>query len=97
MPVFEVDLQISAHEDIEEIRDYLTREAPASVDQIINTIYDRMDDLSLFPYHCPVFQANPQFRRMVVEAYSVFYKVYEDQNLIRVYHVYHHARDTRNL
>jgi len=94
---FSIDLQITAHEDIREIRDYLAIEAPASVDRIINTIYDRIADLGRFPESCAKFAPRPEFRRLVVGKYSVFYKVFPEQNLVRVFHVFHQARDTWNM
>ena len=39
MKTFHIDMLITAHEDIKEIHDYLSIEAPANVDRIINTIY----------------------------------------------------------
>ncbi|MCL2810834.1 MAG: type II toxin-antitoxin system RelE/ParE family toxin [Clostridia bacterium] len=97
MPVYEIDISPSAHEDVKGIRDYLTAEAPFYVDRIINAIYDRMEDLSVFPYSCAKLEDLPDIRRLVVEGYSAFYMVYEDLKLVRIFNVYHHARDTKDL
>ncbi|MCL2812307.1 MAG: type II toxin-antitoxin system RelE/ParE family toxin [Clostridia bacterium] len=98
MACYTVDWQGSARKDIHEIRSYLEAEAPPEIaKRILGGITTQTNGLGTFPYRGAIFVLRPRFRRLVVEGYSVLYRVDEVKKAVKIYYVYHHARDVQSL
>lgn len=88
-----------AQRDLQEIHDFLGREAPASTDRVIDELLDALDSLTTLAARGarprdPTLRA-ADYRFLVVGAYLVFYKVAGRH--VRVYRVLHGRRAYREL
>jgi plasmid stabilization system protein ParE len=46
-----------------------------------------------YPYSCPEYEDDPDYRRLVVGDYLVFYKVNEDDKTIEVHRILHGSQN----
>jgi len=88
-----------AQRDVQEIYDYLNREAPTSADEIVDEILEAIESLTTLsargarPRDATLRAA--EFRFLVVGVYLVFYKTVGKQ--VRVYRVLYGRRAYREL
>lgn len=88
-----------AQRDLEEIDDYINREAPAHADALVDALYTAIESLATHPQR----GARPRdavlraagYRFLVHGAYLIFYKV--AGRTVRVYRVLHGRRAYRGI
>jgi plasmid stabilization system protein ParE len=51
--------------------------------------------LKTHPYSCPVYEDVPDYRKLVVGDYLVFYIVNEDAKIVEIHRIFHGSRDIR--
>lgn len=81
-----------ANRDIIRI-DKALSEYPEKATRIFKEIEKKVTDLENMPYIWPVYQAKPDYRRMVLEDHLLFYKVDEDDHKIRIYRILYNRMD----
>jgi len=78
--------------NLQEIYDYISETSIPAADKVIDEIDGRVADLEQMPAKYPAYPDKPAYRRMPVGNYLVFYKIFEDRKLVRVYLVIHGKR-----
>ena len=87
-----------AVEELEAIRFYLDPIAPEASLQLAKKIYQRINELTLFPSSCPRDSMRPRYRRLAITRnYSVLYQVSEKESRIYIAHVWHNSRDKNRM
>ena len=92
-----------ALEDLKEMVSYITDElgSPDSASHLATNIVERINTLSDFPYayavYIPIRPLAQEFRKMVVQNYSVFYWIDEVSKIITVARVLYNKRDIISL
>ena len=75
--------------DREAIKIYLDRYSATAAKRLFDKIKSRMEFVKSNPYIHESYGKRPQFRRMVVDGYLVFYKVTEESKTIEVHRILH--------
>jgi len=80
-----------AAEELQNIREYLDREAPYQAQEVVRFIYDNAMTLTSFPNGRGQREPDwPEYRRLVVlKTYKVFYKVIESNKTVEICHTRH--------
>ncbi|MCL2420601.1 MAG: type II toxin-antitoxin system RelE/ParE family toxin [Defluviitaleaceae bacterium] len=82
-------------EDRAVIRDYLCQYYESTAKNFFVLLKKRISQLKEFPYSCPVYEDDPDYRRLVVGDYLVFYIVNEDNKVIEIHRIFHGTQDIR--
>lgn len=93
-------------EDVKNITHYISDKLsnPIAAVNLIDTMYDSLAKLELFPYMHPVYDSyisrnklNREYRQIVVGSYSIFYYVIDNEKRKDVYisRVYNHRQIAR--
>jgi len=61
--------------------------------RLFDKIRSNMELVKGNPYMYKSYDGRPQFRRMVVDDYLVFYKVNEEERAIEIHHILHGMMD----
>jgi len=75
-----------ANQDIISINDALT-DYPYKAKRVFQEMDDKIADLEAMPYMWPVYQANPKYRRAILEDHLLFYIVDESEHKVRIYRI----------
>jgi len=75
-----------ANRDIIRIDDVLF-EYPSKAKRIFNELDSKVTSLGEMPYMWPVYQANTEYRRMILEDHLLFYKVDEDEHKVKIFRI----------
>ena len=75
-----------ANLDIIGIDDALTG-YPNKAKHLFQELERKIIDLEDNPYMWPVYQAKPEYRRMILEDHLLFYKVDEDEQKVKIYRI----------
>jgi len=82
--------------DLEAIYDYIARESAQNAAAMVTRILDALEPLKQFPHRTVVERQSRKLRHPVrslpVPPYIVYFRVLDDQRVIRVLHVRHGAR-----
>jgi len=81
-----------ADRDIIRIEEALS-EYPSKAARILREIDRKVALLEDMPYMWQVYQSKPEYRRMIVEDYLLFYKVDEVDHKVRIYRVLYDKMD----
>jgi len=90
---YRVKYLITARQDRETIKAYLDQYSATAAKRLFDTIKKKMDHVKENPFIYEAYERRPQFRRMVVDDYLLFYKVIEKDSLIEVHHILHGMMD----
>ena len=90
---FHVEFLEEAEADMDGIDEYLYQFSKKAADDFITRVEKQTLMLEDTPYMCPAYEDDPFFRRMVVDGYSLFYSVDEQENLVTIHRVFHHSRN----
>ena len=71
-----------------EIRAYLAQYYQNTAKKFFSLLKKRIEQLQEFPYSCPVYEDRPQYRKLVVQSYLVFYKVNEDSKTVEIQRIF---------
>lgn len=86
---YRVKYLITAKHDRETIKAYLNQFSVAAAKKLFDRIKHNMELVKKNPYMYESYERRPQFRRMVVGDYLVFYKISEQEKTIEVHHILH--------
>jgi len=84
---------VTAKQDRETIKLYLNQYSLTAANRLFDRIKSRVELAKENPYAYPAYGRRPQFRKIVVGDYLVFYKVNEDEKTIEVHHILHGMMD----
>jgi addiction module RelE/StbE family toxin len=93
--VYEVKLLKRAVTDTEDICRYLSQFYPGTCGRFLDELERAMDNLTQNPYMYSEYGKNKSCRRIVVQKYLVFYKVFKNAKTVRVYRILHVQRDIK--
>ena len=77
----------------EEAKKYLDQYSPTAYKRIFGKIKANMELVKIHPYMFEAYERRAKYRRMVIEDYILFYKVYEAERKIEVVRILHGAVD----
>jgi len=63
-----------------------------AADKVIDEIDERIAELEEMPARYSAYPDKPAYRRMNVGNYLVFYKIFEEKKLVRIYLIIHGKR-----
>ena len=81
--------------DRDEIRDYLSQYYESTVKKFFKLLKEKTARLKRFPYSCPVYEDDPDYRTLIVGKYLVFYMINEDDKTVEVHRIFHGSRDIK--
>ena len=81
--------------DRDEIKEYLSQYYESTVENFFKLLKEKTSRLKEFPYSCPVYEHDPDYYRMVVGDYLVFYIVNEDDGVVEIHRIFHGSKDIR--
>jgi plasmid stabilization system protein ParE len=93
--VYEVKLLKRAVTDIGDICRYLSQFYPGSCGRFLDELEGALDNLTQNPYMYSEYEKNKPYRRIIVQKYLVFYKVFKSAKTVRVYRILHGQRDIK--
>lgn len=70
---------------------------PNKARRLFKEMEDKLDLLEDNPYMCPVYHANPKYRRMNLENHALFYTIDEVKRKINIYRVIYAKRDIEKI
>ena len=82
-----------ALQDMAGIKEYLSGFYPDTWTRFWEKVMDKTALLASSPYMCEAYQPNPNYRRLIVENYLVFYKVNDSEKTIYIHRVLHGTRN----
>ena len=60
---------------------------PSKAKRIFHELDSKVADLGEMPYMWLVYQANTEYRRMILEDHLLFYKVDEDEHKVKIFRI----------
>jgi len=79
--------------DREHIKAYLSQFYPGTVKRFFGLLKMKIARLKSFPYSCPEYDDVPDYRKLVVGDYLVFYIINEDIKTVDIHRILHGSRD----
>ena len=79
---------ITARYDRETITAYLNQYSLTAAKRLFDKIKNNLKLVKENPYMYEAYERRPQFRKMVVEDYLIFYKVKEEEKIIEIHHIF---------
>lgn len=89
-----MDLAVNDYDDIS---DYLSRFYPRTIEKFLNELEKYIAVLKENPYAFEKYKPKPQYRRMVVMEYLVFYKVIDKTHTVEIHRILHGARNIKQF
>ena len=81
--------------DRAEILAYLSQYYESTVRNFFTALKEKTARLKDFPYSCPAYEDDPDYRRLVVGDYLVFYMVNEDDKTVEIHRIFHGSQDIK--
>ena len=78
---------IAARYDREAIKAYLNQYSLTAAKRLFDKIKSNLELVKENPYIYEAYERRPQFRKMVVEDYLVFYKVIKEEKTIEIHRI----------
>ena len=79
--------------DREHIKSYLSQFYPGTSKKFFALLKKKTSRLKTSPYSCPEYEDVPEYRKLVVGEYLVFYIVNEDTKTVDIHRILHGSRD----
>ena len=79
--------------DREKIKAYLSQYHESTAINFFRLLKEKIARLKEFPYSCPVYEDDPDYRKLIVGDYLVFYIVNEDGKAIEIHRIFHSSQD----
>ena len=86
---YDVKLLWLAENDIDEICRYLSQLYTGTPGKFLDALEKDFENISLNPHMYPKYKYNKEYRKIVANDYLVFYKIDEENNLVRVFRILH--------
>ena len=86
---YEIQYLPLAEQDLEDIAFYLSQFYPSTLKKFMNMLEKHISNLQDMPHMGTQYG---DYHKLVALDYLVFYKILEEQNLIKIYRVLHGAR-----
>ena len=81
--------------DREAIKNYLSQYYVGSVNKFFALLKKKTERLKDFPYSCPQYEDDPDYRKLVVGEYLVFYMVNENDKTVEIHRIFHGSQDIK--
>jgi len=81
--------------DRDAIKDYLSQYYVSTVKKFFKLLKEKTALLTRFPYSCPAYEDDPDYRVLIVGDYLVFYMVNEDEKIVEIHRIFHGSRDIK--
>lgn len=78
--------------DVEEIRDFISRDAPTFAELFVDRVFEAVERLAVFPRSArevPEF-ADPNIREVLLGSYRIVYRI--DEDVVSIVTIFHMAR-----
>jgi len=79
--------------DLAEIRAYLIQYYESTDKKFFALLKEKITRLTKFPYSCHIYEDDPDYRRLVVGDYLVFYMVNEGNKTVEIHRIFHGSQD----
>jgi len=83
--------------DRNEIKAYLAKYYESTAKFFFALLKEKITRLMEFPYSCPIYEDDPDYRKLVVGNYLVFYMVNEEEKTVEIHRIFHDSRDIAPL
>jgi addiction module RelE/StbE family toxin len=83
--------------DQADIKTHLSQFYPGTAKRFFALLKKKINRLKTYPYSCPIYEDFPDYRKLVVGDYLVFYIVHEETNTIEVHRILHGSRDISQI
>jgi plasmid stabilization system protein ParE len=94
---YEILLLKRAVKDIDEICLYLSQFYPGTVGRFLDSLEKGFENLAMNPQMYAEYFGNRKYRRMVVQNYLVFYRIFDNSRCVRVYRILHGKQDVSSF
>ena len=81
--------------DRNDILSYLLQYHESTANKFFSLLHKKINQIKIFPYSCPIYEDDPDYRKMVVGDYLVFYQINENDKSIEVHRIFHGSRDIK--
>ena len=81
--------------DRNEIKTYLAQYYESTVKEFFSQLKERITLLKEYPYSCPVYEDDPDYRVLAFKDYLVFYMVDEGEKNVDIYRIFHSSQDIK--
>ena len=96
MSEYRVIITPIAGSEIEEIHRYISKDSAANAAAMVTRILDALEPLKQFPHRAKIDRQSPGLRHpvrsLVVKPYIIYFRVLDDDRVVRVLSVRHGAR-----
>ena len=89
---YEIAYLPEARSDTRQIRRYLAQYYQSTVTNFFDMLKESIGNLKTNPLMYERCASRPEYRRMVVGDYSVFYKVLDDKHRVEIHRILHSSR-----
>ncbi len=83
----------TAYDDLKEIKMYLAQYDSSTVKRFVNEYKKKKANMRAFPFSCPVYEGDTDYRKLIVGDYLAFYIVSEETGTIEIHRILHGSRD----
>src|SRR3954463_14161242 len=94
--LYHVRMSPRASRDLEQIHDFIENDSPQNARTVLLSLLDAIDSLDHLPQRYPIYQSDNRLRNhvhvMPVMTFVVYYRVFEQQQAVKVIAVQHGAR-----
>jgi addiction module RelE/StbE family toxin len=87
--MYRIKYLVTARHDRKTIKSYLNQYSLTAARRLFDKIKANMEYVKENPHMYETYERKPQFRRMVIEDYLLFYKVNENDKTVEVHHILH--------
>ena len=81
--------------DRDEIKNYLAQYHESTVKKFFNLLKVKISRLKEFPFSCPEYEDDHDYRKLVVGDYLVFYIVNEKDRTVEIHRIFHGSKDIK--
>ena len=83
--------------DQELIKTYLQQFYPNTIKKYFNLLKSKTTRLKIFPYSCPKYDDDPDYRILTVADYLVFYMANEEKKIVEIHRIFHGSQNISDL
>ena len=97
MSGYEILISDSAINDMRDMIDILSEYYSGTAVRKYDAIMENISKLAKFPYMCEVYHKRPQYRRLAVEDYLIFYTADDKSKTVHIYRILYARRNISEL